>query len=81
MPDNFLVIWIHPDSPVDGGTFGTYLDDLQIKVFLAGTNPPLKTLLGETKINAPSPNLVEVPWLPGTYVASVSERKEKHGKP
>src|SRR5450631_3757323 len=72
MPDNFLVIRIHPDSPVDGGTFSTYLDGLQIKVFLAGTT----TLLGETKINSTSLNLVQVPWMPGTYVASVSKRVE-----
>ena len=69
MPDNFLVIRIHPDSPVDGATFSTYLDDLQIKVFLAGTT----TLLGETKINSTTLNLVAVPWMPGTYVASVSK--------
>ena len=55
MPNNFLVIRIHPDSPVDGGTFSTYLDGLQIKVFLAGsgtlptpTSPGTATLLGET---------------------------------
>jgi hypothetical protein len=72
MADNFLVIRIHPDSPVDGGTFSTYLDGLQIKVFLAGTT----TLLGETKINSTSLNLVQVPWMPGTYVASVSKRVE-----
>ncbi len=70
MPDNFLVIRIHPDSPVDGATFSTYLDDLQIKVFLAGTT----TLLGETKINSTGLNLVQVPWIPGTYVASVSKK-------
>jgi hypothetical protein len=69
---DFLVIRIHPDSPVDGGTFSTYLDGLQIKVFLAGTT----TLLGETKINSTTLNLVEVPWIPGTYVASVSKRVE-----
>jgi hypothetical protein len=74
MPDNFLVIRIHPDSPVDGATFSTYLDDLQIKVYLAGTTPPLSTLLGETKVNAATLNLVEVPWIPGTYVASVSKK-------
>ena len=70
MPDNFLVIRIHPDSPVDGATFSTYLDDLQIKVYLAGTT----TLLGETKINSTTLNLVAVPWMPGTYVASVSKQ-------
>ena len=70
MPDNFLVIRIHPDSPVDGGTFSTYLDGLQIEVFLAGTT----TLLGENQINSTSLNLVQVPWATGAYVASVSKR-------
>ena len=81
MSDNFLVIRIHPDSPVDGGTFSTYLDGLQIKVFLAGsgtlpraTSPGTAILLGETNVNSTSLNLVEVPWIPGTYVASVSKQ-------
>ena len=83
MPDNFLVIRIHPDSPVDGATFSTYLEDLQIQVFLAGVTTTdasgtvTPVLLGETNVNSESLNLVEVPWLPGppaTYVASVSKR-------
>src|SRR5579863_9638869 len=78
MPDNFLVIRIHPDSPVDGATFSTYLEDLQIKVYLAGTYPGTTThpavLLGETQVNASSLNLVAVPWLSDTYVASVSKK-------
>jgi len=80
MADNFLVIRIHPDSPVDGGTFSAYLEDLQIQVFLAGTTKTdpstgaiTGTLLGETQINTASLNLVEVPWMAGTYVASVSK--------
>ena len=55
MPDNFLVIRIHPDSPVDGATFSTYLEDLQIKVYLAGTYPGTAAhpavLLGQTQVN------------------------------
>ena len=78
MPDNFLVIRIHPDSPVDGATFSTYLEELQIKVYLAGTYPGTSaqppTLLGETQVNAATLNLVAVPWLTGTYVASVSKQ-------
>jgi hypothetical protein len=78
MPDNFLVIRIHPDSPVDGATFSTYLEGLQIKVYLAGTYPGTAALpavlLGETQVNAATLNLVAVPWMPGTYVASVSKR-------
>src|SRR3974390_2972533 len=75
MSNNFLVIRIHPDSPVDGATFSTYLEDLQIKVYLAGTFPGTgAVLLGETQVNAATLNLVAVPWMPGTYVASVSKR-------
>lgn len=76
MPDNFLVIRIHPDSPVDGGTFSTYLEGLQVQVILArtGTLPGTATLLGETKIKPTSLNLVQVPWTKDTYVASVSKR-------
>src|ERR1700722_2465262 len=78
MPNNFLVIRIHPDSPVDGATFSTYLQGLQIKVYLAGTYPGTATqpavLLGETQVNAETLNLVAVPWMTGTYVASVSQQ-------
>jgi len=78
MPDNFLVIRIHPDSPVDGATFSTYLEDLQIKAYLAGTYPGTAAqpavLLGQTQVNAATLNLVAVPWMTGTYVASVSKR-------
>ncbi|HKN59914.1 MAG TPA: neuraminidase-like domain-containing protein [Candidatus Acidoferrales bacterium] len=70
MPDNFLVIRIHPDSPVDGGTFSTYLTDLLIQVFLAGPQP--QTLLGSTQVNPGNISLVGVPWSPGVYVLSVS---------
>ena len=66
---NFLVIRIHPDSPVDGATFSTYLEDLQIDVQLAGTN----TVIGGTKVNSTSLNLVAVPWAPGSYIATVSK--------
>jgi hypothetical protein len=78
MPNDFLVIRIHADSPVDAATFSTYLEDLQIKVYLAGTYPGTTThpavLLGETQVNAYTLNLVAVPWLSGTYVASVSKK-------
>jgi hypothetical protein len=78
MPDNFLVIRIHPDSPVDGATFSTYLEELQIKVYLAGTYPGTPAhpavLLGGTQVNAETLNLVAVPWMTGTYVASVSQQ-------
>jgi hypothetical protein len=73
MPNNFLVIRIHPDSPVDGGTFGTYLDGLQIQVYPANAAQNPGTLLGETQVNVSDLTLSEVPWIPGTYVASVSK--------
>src|SRR5450631_3160006 len=78
MADNFLVIRIHPDSPVDGATFSSYLEDLQIQVYLAGTYPGTPAhpaiLLGETQVNTATLNLVQVPWMPDTYVASVSKQ-------
>src|SRR3984957_6896714 len=78
MPDNFLVIRIHPDSPIDAATFGTYLEGLQIKVYLAGTYPGTvakpAVLLGGTQVNTETLNLVAVPWMAGTYVASVSQQ-------
>jgi hypothetical protein len=77
--NNFLVIRIHPDSPVDGGTFSSYLEDLQIQVFLAGTTSTdpstgeiTGTLLGETKVNSGF-NLVTDPWQGNTYIAAVSK--------
>jgi hypothetical protein len=81
MADNYLVIRIHPDSPVDGATFSTYLDGLQIRVYLAGSgtlpsgsDPGTATLLGETKINSTTLTLTAVPWAADTYLATVSKR-------
>jgi len=77
MPNNFLVIRIHPDSPVDPATFSTYLEPLTIDVYLGGTYPGTTmnpaVLLGEAKASAGAINLVAVPWSSGTYVASVSQ--------
>jgi Tc toxin complex TcA C-terminal TcB-binding domain len=67
---SYIVIRLVPDSPVDGGTFGTYLDGLNIKVYPA--NDPNGTALGETTTVNSDLTLSEVPWIPGTYVASVS---------
>ena len=38
---SFIVVRLVPDSPVDGGTFSTYLDDLRLQVFDAYTKNPL----------------------------------------
>jgi len=73
---SYLVVRLVPESPVDGGTFGTYLDGLQIDVYpadAASGTPPL----GSTPINQSNLLLVEVPWLPGVYVASVSKLVEQ----
>jgi hypothetical protein len=35
---SYLVVRLVPDSPVDGGTFGTYLDGLQIEVYPANAS-------------------------------------------
>ena len=37
----YIVIRLVPESPVDGATFGTYLDGLQLQVFDANTGEPL----------------------------------------
>lgn len=77
MADNYLVIRIYPDSPVDGATFASYLEDLQIQVYLAGTYPGSQdkppTLLGQTQVNSGTFNLTQVPWMSDTYIASVSK--------
>ena len=70
---SYIVIRLVPDSPVDGGTFSTYLDGLQIQVYPADGPQTPATLLGETQIVGSDVTLAEVPWLPGTYVASVSK--------
>jgi Tc toxin complex TcA C-terminal TcB-binding domain len=67
---SYVVIRLIPDSPVDGGTFGTYLDGLQIKVFPA--DDPAAAALGETQTVTSDLTFSEIPWSSGTYVASVS---------
>src|SRR5580658_1118749 len=79
MSDNYLVIRIHPDSPVDAGTFSNYLNNLTIDVYSLGAYPgpaggPPPTPLGEAKIGDGAINLVQDPWNPSVYVASVSQQ-------
>jgi hypothetical protein len=38
---SFIVVRLVPESPVDGGTFATYLDDLRLQVFDAYSGDPL----------------------------------------
>ncbi|MGA2167154.1 MAG: neuraminidase-like domain-containing protein [Terracidiphilus sp.] len=73
---SYIVIRLVPDSPVDGGTFSTYLDGLQIQVYPAGALQVPANLLGETQIVTSNITLAQVPWLPTTYVASVSKLVE-----
>lgn len=73
--DSYIVIRLVPDSPVDGATFSSYLDGLQIQVFPANA-PSGTAALGETQLAAgsyPGLALIQVPWLSNTYVASVSK--------
>ncbi len=70
---SFLVIRIHPDSPVDGGTFGTYLDGLQIQVYPADEPQTAAHLLGETPVALAPLTLTPVPLALGTYVAAVTK--------
>jgi len=64
---SFLVIRIHPDSPVDAATFGTYLDGLQIQAYSADQPP---TLLGQTAKSGPPVTIAQVPFQLNTYVVS-----------
>lgn len=72
---SYVVIRLIPDAPVDGGTFSTYLENLTIKVYPA--NDPGGTLLGEITTVDSDLTLSEIPWSPGTYVASVSTNLAK----
>jgi hypothetical protein len=48
MPNfSYLVARIHPDTPVDSATFGTYLDGLSIKVYRADAPQTAANLLGQ----------------------------------
>lgn len=40
-----LVVRLVPESPVDGGTFRTYLDDLRLQVFDAYSGKPLSDIV------------------------------------
>ena len=42
---SFIVVRLVPESPVDGGTFSTYLDDLRLQVFDAYSGDPLSSFV------------------------------------
>jgi hypothetical protein len=53
----YIVIRLVPDSPVDGGTFSTYLNGLELQVLDANTGNPLSDF-------AYSSPLILLDWLP-----------------
>src|SRR5690348_10069199 len=61
MPTPYLVIRLVPESPVDGATFSTYLNDLQIDVYQANTVPALSNHLGGTPWHAVPVVLAPIP--------------------
>jgi hypothetical protein len=42
---SYIVVRLVPESPVDGGTFSTYLDDLRLQVFDAYSGKPLSDIV------------------------------------
>jgi hypothetical protein len=76
MAKSYLVIRIHPDSPVDSGSFGSYLDGLQIQVYQADAPQTAANLLGQIPATAgltyTDVTLTPIPWGLG-YVLSVSK--------
>jgi hypothetical protein len=69
---SYLVIRLVPDSPVDGGTFSSYLNDLIITVYPAVDPPSTAPALGTTKNLGSNLTLTPIPWDVGAYVASAS---------
>jgi Tc toxin complex TcA C-terminal TcB-binding domain len=65
MANGYLVIRLHPDSPVDSGTFGSYLDGLEIQIYAADQPQSAANLLGQVPPAGQgySPaSLIPVPW-------------------
>jgi hypothetical protein len=67
--NGYLVIRLVPASPVDGGTFATYLNNLRIQVFAANplNGPPLSDFVYSSPLTL-------FPWPPGsnTYLSIAS---------
>src|ERR1035441_2799634 len=67
MPEQpYVVIRLVPESPVDGATFGTYLDELSLQILDAHTGKPLSDLAYYSPLN-----LFQWPRLDG-YFSAVS---------
>src|ERR1017187_2354308 len=88
MPEQpYVVIRLVPESPVDGATFGTYLDELSLQILDAHTGNPLSDLAYYSPLN-----LFQWPGLDGyfsavsaptsestTYHKAVSPAKDNYG--
>ncbi|MDR3735403.1 MAG: hypothetical protein P4L10_07690, partial [Acidobacteriaceae bacterium] len=86
MPNfSYLVVRVHPDTPVDSGTFGTYLDGLSIKVYRADAPQTPANLLGQVPpasgLSYAPVQLIEVPFAPGTFIAAVPKLLVDSTKP
>ena len=82
---SYLVVRLHPDTPVDSGTFGTYLDGLSIKVYPADAPQIPANLLGQVPavsgLSYAPVQLIEVPFAPGTFIAAVPKLLVDSTKP
>ena len=67
---SYVVIRLIPDSPVDGGTFSGYLNNLTITIYPA--NQTGGAALGSITTVGSEVTFLEVPWDPGSYFGSVS---------
>ena len=66
----YLVVRLVPESPVDGGTFASYLDNLQLQVFDANSPPDNPTPLSDPVYSSPYGLTL---WGPtGGWIAGVS---------
>ena len=81
---SYLVIRIHPDSPVNSGDFGRYLNNLQIQIYPADAVQDSTTLLGKipagSGLSYQSAQLLQVPWA-SDYVLAVSKSLTATPKP
>jgi hypothetical protein len=67
---SYVVIRLIPDTPVDAGTFSTYLESLTITVYPADKTGG--TALGSITTVGSGLMLTEIPWSPGSYAASTA---------
>lgn len=81
---SYLVIRIHPDSPVNSGEFGRYLNGLQVRVYPADAVQDNTTLLGQIPAGSGLPyqsaQLIQVPWS-SDFVLAVAKSLTATPKP